>query len=59
MFQYPVVVIAVLGYCFMWYWWILSILTMLPAAYASDSPQIQGKNERKKDTERKKEKKER
>lgn len=41
-FKFPVVVIAVLIYCFAWYWWILSIITMIPAAYAQYSPQIQG-----------------
>ncbi|KAI4180247.1 MAG: hypothetical protein L6R41_007355 [Letrouitia leprolyta] len=41
-FQYPVVVIGVLIYCFAWYWWILSIITMIPAAYVQYSPQIQG-----------------
>lgn len=41
-FKYPVVVIGVLIYCFAWYWWILSIITMLPAAYPLYSPQIQG-----------------
>ncbi|KAI4161971.1 MAG: hypothetical protein LQ342_004419 [Letrouitia transgressa] len=41
-FQYPVVVIGVTIYCFAWYWWILSIITMLPAAYIQYSPQIQG-----------------
>ena len=41
-FKYPVVVIGVLIYCFAWYWWILSIITMLPAAYVQYSPQIQG-----------------
>ncbi|KAL8949561.1 MAG: hypothetical protein Q9222_004335 [Ikaeria aurantiellina] len=41
-FKYPVVVIGVFGYCFTWYWWILSIITMLPAAYVQYSPQIQG-----------------
>ncbi|MCJ1470298.1 hypothetical protein MMC07_008943 [Pseudocyphellaria aurata] len=41
-FKFPVVVIAVGIYCFAWYWWILSIITMLPAAYVSYSPQIQG-----------------
>lgn len=42
MFRFPVVVIAVIGYSFLWYWWILSAITMLPAAYAKDSAQIQG-----------------
>ena len=41
-FKYPVVVIGVFIYCFAWYWWVLSIITMLPAAYAQYSPQIQG-----------------
>ena len=40
--KYPVVGIAVVTYCYAWYWWILSIITMLPAAYISYSPQIQG-----------------
>lgn len=41
-FKFPVVVIGVLIYCFAWYWWILSIITMIPAAYVQYSPQIQG-----------------
>ncbi|KAJ6119574.1 hypothetical protein N7523_003854 [Penicillium sp. IBT 18751x] len=41
-FQFPVVVIGVLGYSFVWYWWILSIITMVPAAYENYSPLIQG-----------------
>ncbi|KAJ5219446.1 Major facilitator superfamily domain general substrate transporter [Penicillium cinerascens] len=41
-FQFPVIVIGVLGYSFVWYWWILSIITMVPAAYESYSPLIQG-----------------
>lgn len=41
-FKYPVVVIGVGVYCFTWYWWVLSIITMLPAAYVQYSPQIQG-----------------
>ncbi len=41
-FKFSVVVIAVGVYCFAWYWWILSIITMLPAAYVSYSAQIQG-----------------
>lgn len=36
------VAIAVLGYGFVWYWWVLSVITMVPAAYASYSPLIQG-----------------
>ncbi|KAL8931080.1 MAG: hypothetical protein Q9208_000183 [Pyrenodesmia sp. 3 TL-2023] len=41
-FKYPVVVIGVVTYCFAWYWWILTIITMIPAAYVQYSPQIQG-----------------
>jgi len=41
-FKFPVVIIALFGYCFMWYWFLLSILTFLPVAYIQYSPQIQG-----------------
>ncbi|CAG8893645.1 unnamed protein product [Penicillium egyptiacum] len=41
-FQLPAVVIAVVGYSFVWYWWILSVITMVPAAYATYTPLIQG-----------------
>lgn len=41
-FQFPAIVIAVLGYSFVWYWWILSVITMVPAAYAGYTPLIQG-----------------
>ncbi|KAJ5782439.1 hypothetical protein N7457_004213 [Penicillium paradoxum] len=41
-FQLPTVVIALLGYSFLWYWWVLSVITMVPAAYAAYSPLIQG-----------------
>lgn len=41
-FKFLVVVTAVLGYCFLWYWWVLSVITMLPAAYVDYSPLIQG-----------------
>ena len=41
-FKYPVVVLAVVVFCFSWYWWILSIITMVPAAYAQYSPSTQG-----------------
>ena len=40
--KYPAVVIAIVIYCYAWYWWILSIITMLPAAYIDYKPQIQG-----------------
>ncbi|KAK2762556.1 hypothetical protein FQN53_007446 [Emmonsiellopsis sp. PD_33] len=41
-FKLGVVSIGVFGYCFLWYWWVLSIITMIPAAYVDYSPQIQG-----------------
>lgn len=41
-FKYSLIVIAVFVYCFTWYWWILCIITMLPAAYVDYPPQIQG-----------------
>jgi hypothetical protein len=41
-FQLPAVVIAVVGYSFTWYWWVLSVITMVPAAYANYTPLIQG-----------------
>jgi hypothetical protein len=41
-FRYPVVVLAVSVYCFSWYWWVLSIITMIPAAYPVYTPSIQG-----------------
>ena len=41
-FKYPVVVVAAGVFCFSWYWWVLSIVTFIPAAYAQYSPPIQG-----------------
>ncbi|PWY66087.1 hypothetical protein BO70DRAFT_374789 [Aspergillus heteromorphus CBS 117.55] len=41
-FQLPVIPIAVLGYSFTWYWWVMSVITMVPSAYAEYSPLIQG-----------------
>jgi hypothetical protein len=41
-FQLPTVVIAIVGYSFTWYWWVLSVITMVPAAYANYTPLIQG-----------------
>ncbi|EHY54005.1 hypothetical protein HRR83_004649 [Exophiala dermatitidis] len=40
--KFLAVTIPVLTYCFVWYWWILSVITMLPAAYPDYKPQIQG-----------------
>ncbi|KAK2033243.1 major facilitator superfamily transporter [Colletotrichum zoysiae] len=42
LFKYPVVPIATGVYCFGWYWWVLSVITMIPVAYIDYSPQIQG-----------------
>lgn len=41
-FKQAPVVIAVMGYCYVWYWWVLSVITMMPVAYAQYSPLIQG-----------------
>jgi hypothetical protein len=41
-FKFFVIPISVMVFCFGWYWWVLSIATMLPVAYATYSPQIQG-----------------
>ncbi|KAK8085725.1 hypothetical protein PG997_006996 [Apiospora hydei] len=41
-FKYAVVPISVMTYCFAWYWWVLSVVTLVPVAYAEYSPQIQG-----------------
>ncbi|EXJ94156.1 hypothetical protein A1O1_02549 [Capronia coronata CBS 617.96] len=40
--KFLAVTISVFVYCFAWYWWILSVITMLPAAYPDYKPQIQG-----------------
>ncbi|KAL4802135.1 MFS transporter [Aspergillus unguis] len=42
LFAFPTIPLAVLGYSFLWYWWVLSVITMVPAAYPSYSPSIQG-----------------
>ncbi|KAK8070188.1 Major facilitator superfamily transporter [Apiospora phragmitis] len=41
-FKYAVVPISVITYCFAWYWWVLSVVTLVPVAYANYNPQIQG-----------------
>ncbi|UNI21326.1 hypothetical protein JDV02_007325 [Purpureocillium takamizusanense] len=41
-FKYAVVPISVMTYCFGWYWWVLSVVTVLPMAYATFSPRSQG-----------------
>lgn len=40
--KFLAITIPVFTYCFVWYWWILSVITMLPAAYPDYKPQIQG-----------------
>lgn len=42
MFGYPTVVISTFAFVFFQYWWILSLLTMEPAAYVDYKLQIQG-----------------
>ena len=37
-----VVAVAVGIFCFAWYWWILSIVTLIPAAYEQYRPSTQG-----------------
>ena len=41
LFKFPIVPLAVGFYCYMWYWWMLAIITLIPAAYLY-RPQIQG-----------------
>jgi hypothetical protein len=41
-FKFLVVTLTVVSFCFMWYWWIMSIITFIPAAYVQYSPSIQG-----------------
>jgi MFS family permease len=42
LFRFGAVSISVIVFCFSWYWWVLSIITMLPVAYIDFSPQTQG-----------------
>ena len=42
MFAYPTVVISVFAYVFFEYWWLLSLVTMQPAAYVDYSLEAQG-----------------
>lgn len=41
-FKFAVVAISVIVYCFGWYWWVLSVITLIPVAYETFSPQSQG-----------------
>ncbi|KAF2431242.1 major facilitator superfamily transporter [Tothia fuscella] len=42
LWKFWVVPLSVFVFCFGWYWWILTLITMIPVAYANYSPQIQG-----------------
>ena len=42
MFTYADVAIAVIFFCWTWYWWILTVITMIPAAYPQYSASTQG-----------------
>jgi MFS family permease len=41
-FKYAVVPLSIITYCFGWYWWVLSVVTLVPVAYEQYQPQIQG-----------------
>ncbi|KAL2267354.1 hypothetical protein VTJ83DRAFT_4631 [Remersonia thermophila] len=41
-FKYAVVSISIISYCFGWYWWVLSVVTLVPVAYPDYKPHIQG-----------------
>ena len=43
-FRYAVVPASVVTYCFGWYWWVLSVVTLVPVAYGETYPEahIQG-----------------
>lgn len=41
-FKYVVVPISIMTYCFGWYWWVLSVVTLVPIAYEAYPPHIQG-----------------
>jgi multidrug resistance protein len=41
-FKYIVVPISIMAYCFGWYWWVLSVVTLVPIAYETYSANIQG-----------------
>lgn len=41
-FKFASVSISIGVYCFAWYWWVMSVITVIPIAYPQYSPQIQG-----------------
>jgi MFS family permease len=42
--KYSVVPVSIMAYCFGWYWWVLSVVTLVPVAYAETYPEpnVQG-----------------
>ncbi|KAK1830468.1 major facilitator superfamily domain-containing protein [Podospora conica] len=42
--KFAVVPVAIVVYCFGWYWWVLSVVTLVPVAYAESYPEpnVQG-----------------
>lgn len=42
MFKHLEVAVIVIYYCWTFYWWMLTVITMLPAAYAQYSASVQG-----------------
>lgn len=41
-FRYIVVSVSIMTYCFGWYWWVLSVVTLVPTAYSTYPTHIQG-----------------
>ncbi|KAK4122188.1 MFS general substrate transporter [Parathielavia appendiculata] len=41
-FKYTVVSVSLITYCFGWYWWVLSVVTLVPVAYSTYDVHIQG-----------------
>ncbi|EFX05775.1 major facilitator superfamily transporter [Grosmannia clavigera kw1407] len=39
---YPNIVISIMAYVYGQYWWIVSVMTVEPLAYVTDTPQVQG-----------------
>lgn len=42
--KYGAVSVSIMAYCFGWYWWVLSVVTLVPVAYAETYPEpnVQG-----------------
>ncbi|KAF1812555.1 MFS transporter [Eremomyces bilateralis CBS 781.70] len=40
--KYLPVTITVVAFCYVWYWWVLSVITFIPFAYPDYKPHIQG-----------------